>query len=242
MPQVLPFFLCSENNTELDRVGRRYHAQGGPMNVERFPWQPAITADLLYAAAEAGYPISEDLNGDRIVGFTVAQMNQKDGARVTSNSAFLQPVRHRRNLHVLLNATVTRVLFENQRAVGVQYYKNGAFRYARATRSNFLFFFLALEFVSFFTQDFFFSFTSLHARFIVLFAIFFIFLYFCISSRKIYDKMGMTRLFRTLFGKNYFYTRTRTNASSSRTGYGQTTHYKSIKESRQNLTSVACEL
>ncbi|CAB0029222.1 unnamed protein product [Trichogramma brassicae] len=110
---VLPYFMCSENNTELSRVGKRHHAKGGPLTVERFPWQPPITADVLYAAAEAGYPISEDLNGDRIVGFTVAQMNNRDGVRVSSAAAFLQPVRQRRNLHVLLNATATRIIIYN---------------------------------------------------------------------------------------------------------------------------------
>lgn len=104
------------------------------MNVGRFPWQPPLTADILYAAAEVGYPISEDLNGDRIVGFTVAQTNNRDGVRVSSAAAFLQPVRNRRNLHVLLNATATRIITENQRVVGLQYYKSGEFRVARVTR------------------------------------------------------------------------------------------------------------
>ncbi|XP_014219093.1 glucose dehydrogenase [FAD, quinone]-like [Copidosoma floridanum] len=132
--EVLPYFLCSENNTELPRVGRKHHTQGGPLNVERFPWQPAITADILYAAAELGYPISEDLNGDRIVGFTVAQMTNRNGVRASSASAFLQPARTRGNLHVLLNATATKIIVENQRAAAVQYFKNGKFHLARATR------------------------------------------------------------------------------------------------------------
>ncbi|XP_001604393.1 glucose dehydrogenase [FAD, quinone]-like [Nasonia vitripennis] len=132
--EVLPYFLCSENNTEIPRVGNKYHSEGGLLNVGRFPWQPPLTADILYAAAEVGYPISEDLNGDRIVGFTVAQTNNRDGVRVSSAAAFLQPVRNRRNLHVLLNATATRIITENQRVVGLQYYKNGEFRVARVTR------------------------------------------------------------------------------------------------------------
>ncbi|XP_058801852.1 glucose dehydrogenase [FAD, quinone]-like isoform X2 [Phymastichus coffea] len=131
---VLPYFLCSENNTELPRVGKKYHAQGGLLNVERFPWQPPITADILYAAAEAGYPISEDLNGERIAGFTVAQTNNRNGVRVSSASAFLQPARDRSNLHVLLNSTATKIVTEDQQIVGVQYFKNGEFRVARATR------------------------------------------------------------------------------------------------------------
>ena len=33
--QVMPYYLKSENNTELSRVGTKYHRSGGLMNVER---------------------------------------------------------------------------------------------------------------------------------------------------------------------------------------------------------------
>lgn len=115
--------MCSENNGEIDRVGRKYHTTGGPLSVERFPWQPELAQDILSAAAENGFPISEDLNGDQFTGFTVAQTNNMDGVRVSSASAFLRPARARRNLHVVLNATVAKVLIENMRAVGVKYVK-----------------------------------------------------------------------------------------------------------------------
>lgn len=34
--QVLKYFKKSENNKEIGRVGRKWHATGGPMTVERF--------------------------------------------------------------------------------------------------------------------------------------------------------------------------------------------------------------
>ncbi|KYQ48074.1 Glucose dehydrogenase [acceptor] [Trachymyrmex zeteki] len=131
---VLPYFMCSENNTEIHRVGRKYHSTGGLLTVERFPWKPAIADDILAAAAERGYPISEDLNGDQFIGFTVAQVTSKDGVRVSSASAFLRPMRKRRNLHTSLNATVTKILILNNKAVGVQFYQDGELRVAHATK------------------------------------------------------------------------------------------------------------
>ncbi|KAL0131698.1 hypothetical protein PUN28_002916 [Cardiocondyla obscurior] len=131
---VLPYFMCSENNTEIHRVGRKYHSTGGLLTVERFPWKPAIADDILAAAAERGYPISEDLNGDQFIGFTVAQTTSKSGVRVSSASAFLRPVRHRRNLHISLNATATKIIIENNKATGVQFYQDGELRVARATK------------------------------------------------------------------------------------------------------------
>ncbi|RLU16896.1 hypothetical protein DMN91_010965 [Ooceraea biroi] len=131
---VLPHFMCSENNTEIHRVGRKYHSTGGLLTVERFPWKPSITDDILAAAAERGYPISEDLNGDQFTGFTVAQATTKNGVRVSSATAFLRPFRHRRNLQIALNATATKIIIENHKAVGVQYYQDGELRVARATK------------------------------------------------------------------------------------------------------------
>lgn len=115
--------MCMENNTELPRVGKKYHLAGGPLNVERFPWQPPITNDILQAIVERGYKLTEDLNGDQFTGFTVAQTNSRNGVRVSSSAAFLRPVRDRRNLHIMLNATAARLIIENNKAVGIQYYK-----------------------------------------------------------------------------------------------------------------------
>lgn len=115
--------MCSENNTEIDRVGRKYHSTGGLLNVERFSWRPDISNDILAAAAELGYPIPEELNGDQLTGFTVAQTMSKDGVRRSAATAFLRPFRDRRNLQVVTNATVTKILLKEKKAVGVQYYK-----------------------------------------------------------------------------------------------------------------------
>ncbi|KAK1137672.1 hypothetical protein K0M31_002169 [Melipona bicolor] len=126
--------MCSENNTEINRVGRKYHATGGLLNVERFSWRPAISEDILAAAVERGYPITTDHNGDKILGFTVAQTMSKNGVRQSSAAAFLRPFRHRRNLQVALNATATRIIIQNGKAVGVQYHKDGVLREARASK------------------------------------------------------------------------------------------------------------
>ncbi|XP_076638654.1 glucose dehydrogenase [FAD, quinone] [Colletes latitarsis] len=132
--EVLPYFKCSENNTEINRVGRKFHSTGGLLNVGRFPWIPTISNDLLSAASENGYPISQDLNGEQFVGFTVAQMMQKNGVRQSASTAFLRPVRYRKNLQIALNATATKIIVENNKAVGVEYYHHGKRRVARAAR------------------------------------------------------------------------------------------------------------
>lgn len=63
--------------------------------------------------------MSEDLSGDQINGFTVAQTISKNGVRVSSARAFITPFEHRKNLHVIVNATVTKVRTLGRRVTGV---------------------------------------------------------------------------------------------------------------------------
>lgn len=122
---VTPFFLMSEANSEIHRVGSVHHGTDGPLPVERFPYLPPIGHQILKAAEEAGWRVSEDLNGEKKTGMTVAQTMSLNGVRKSVAAAYLRPVRHRRNLHVSLNSTGTRVIIKEDRAVGVEYFKVG---------------------------------------------------------------------------------------------------------------------
>ncbi|XP_046750608.1 glucose dehydrogenase [FAD, quinone]-like [Diprion similis] len=126
--EVKPFFLKAEDNGEIDRVGRFWHATGGPLSVERYPYRPPFADSILEAAVEAGFGISQDLNGDDITGFTLIQSTTKNGVRRSSAASYLRPIRNRENLHISLNSTVTRVVIENGKAVGVEYLQNGKFK------------------------------------------------------------------------------------------------------------------
>lgn len=71
---VLPDFLKSEDNLEIGSlVDGKYHRSGGPMTVSRFNHQPELAEDILAAARELGYPVEDDLNGEKFTGFSIAQ-------------------------------------------------------------------------------------------------------------------------------------------------------------------------
>lgn len=72
---VLKYFKKSERNR--DMMDDEFHGRDGPMLVERFPDRPETADDILKAAAELGYPVVDDLNGEKLVGFTIAQANIK---------------------------------------------------------------------------------------------------------------------------------------------------------------------
>lgn len=122
---VLPYFLKSEDNLEIGTVAdRRFHRKGGPMTVTRFNDQPPLIDDMMKAAREQGFPTVEDLNGDKLVGFVVAQTNSRNGSRVSSARAFVRPQRNNPLFHVMLNTTATKILMATtkgaKRATGVE--------------------------------------------------------------------------------------------------------------------------
>ncbi|CAH1111728.1 unnamed protein product [Psylliodes chrysocephalus] len=124
--EVLPHFLKSEDNKQMDQVDIGYHAKGGLLSVSQFPYHPPLSKSILKAAQELGYPI-RDLNGRYHTGFNIAQTTNKNGSRMSTAKAFLRPFKNRQNLHILLNSTVTKVLINTttKQAYGVEVLREG---------------------------------------------------------------------------------------------------------------------
>ncbi|WP_266183449.1 GMC family oxidoreductase [Dyella humicola] len=116
-PQVLPWFLKSEDN---GRGASPLHAAGGPLGVNDLRYHNPLSAAFIEAAASAGHARNDDFNGPRQEGFGLYQVTQRGGARCSTATGFLQPVRQRENLEVRTKAAVARVVVRNGRAVGVQ--------------------------------------------------------------------------------------------------------------------------
>jgi choline dehydrogenase len=86
------------------------------------------------AGAQAGYALTDDVNGYRQEGFGKFDMNVDRGRRASTSQAYLRPARRRANLMVDTGALAHRIVFEGRRAVGVAYEHRGALRQARAER------------------------------------------------------------------------------------------------------------
>ncbi|XP_019869240.2 glucose dehydrogenase [FAD, quinone] [Aethina tumida] len=124
--EVLPYFLKSEDNKQMDKMDRGYHSTGGLLTVSQFPYHPPLSRAILKGAEELGYP-TRDLNGAYHTGFQIAQTTNVNGSRLSTARAFLRPFKNRRNLHILMNATVTRVLINTttKQAYGVEVLNSG---------------------------------------------------------------------------------------------------------------------
>jgi choline dehydrogenase len=101
--------------------GDAFRGDDGPLVLERGPATSPLFAAFFAAVQQAGYPLTDDVNGYRQEGFARFDRNIRRGRRLSAARAYLHPVMRRPNLTVRTRAFVTRVLFEGRRAVGVEY-------------------------------------------------------------------------------------------------------------------------
>ena len=128
---VLPYFKKSEDYSGGES---QYHGVGGPLSVIDLPNPTPISQAFLQACVDNGFAGPSDLNGARqenAVGFCQSTTT-RDLARASTAVAYIHPIMSRPNLAVKTNVTVTRLLFERTRAVGIEFIEDGQVRQARA--------------------------------------------------------------------------------------------------------------
>lgn len=123
--EVLPYFVRSENND--DYRDSPWHGTQGEMHISHVrKYNPMITP-FLAATGAMGYGRCADFNGAADpAGFDVRQNAIHNGRRVSGVTAFLDPVRQRRNLDITTNCLVRRIIIEDGRATAVEVERNGA--------------------------------------------------------------------------------------------------------------------
>ncbi|MGZ5298262.1 MAG: choline dehydrogenase [Actinomycetota bacterium] len=116
----LPYFKRMESCLAADREDP-YRGHAGPLVLERGPASSPLFGAFFEAVQQAGYPLTDDVNGFRQEGFAPFDRNIHHGRRLSAARAYLHPVMSRPNLDVKTRAFVTRILFEGTRAVGVEF-------------------------------------------------------------------------------------------------------------------------
>jgi choline dehydrogenase len=102
-----------------------YRGHDGPLVLERGPAASPLFGAFFEAVRQAGYQLTDDVNGYRQEGFAAFDRNIHRGRRLSAARAYLHPVAGRPNLDVTTRALVTRVRFDGARAVGVEYRHGG---------------------------------------------------------------------------------------------------------------------
>jgi len=116
----LPYFKRMETCLAAD-IDDPYRGHSGPLVLERGPATSPLFGAFFEAVQQAGYPLTDDVNGYRQEGFAPFDRNIHNGRRLSAARAYLHPVMSRPNLDVKTHAYATQILFEGKRAVGVRY-------------------------------------------------------------------------------------------------------------------------
>jgi choline dehydrogenase len=124
---VLPFFKKMENyQGEVTDI----RGNDGPLKVSEVNDRNPIYDGLFKAAEENNIPLNKDYNGEEQEGIGYTQTTIFKGERMSAEVAYLRPIKSRKNLTIVTNSLVTRLLFEEKKCVGLEVkQKNKSIRY-----------------------------------------------------------------------------------------------------------------
>ncbi len=128
---VLPYFRRAET---WQNGANDYRGGDGPLHVSRETTPNPLFDAFIEAGKQAGYPFTADMNGYQQEGFGRMDMTIHRGRRWSAATAYLKPAMKRPNLSVKTGALTTRIVFEGQRATGVEYAMGRTVSVARAER------------------------------------------------------------------------------------------------------------
>ena len=133
--EVLPYFRRAEC---WDQGGNDYRGSSGPLQVHRGNIDNPLFEAFIRAGGEAGYPLTDDMNGYQQEGFGRMDLTTGEGERSSTSRAYLRPVMDRPNLTVATGAMASRLLFQKtgqkNRVSGVEYVQAGDIQTAHAER------------------------------------------------------------------------------------------------------------
>ncbi|WAR04341.1 ALKJ-like protein [Mya arenaria] len=129
---VLPYFLKLEDMNIEELRSNNFHNVGGPIAVSSGDDSPL--AELYRKAGEEiGFKVISDYNGATQRSFNKIQINVRNGERSSSAKELLSGT-DRPNLDILPEAHATKINFENKRAAGVTFIRDGRKHTARARK------------------------------------------------------------------------------------------------------------
>ena len=129
----LPYFKRSESwqGGEDDyRGGSGPMATCGGNNMRLNPLYQAF----IEAGHEAGYPKTDDYNGEQQEGFGAMHMTVDQGVRASASNAYINEAKKRSNLTIIQSVLVQKVLLKGKTAMGVEYKINNQIKTVNASK------------------------------------------------------------------------------------------------------------
>jgi choline dehydrogenase len=118
----LPYFKRLEERL---MGGDKFHGEKGPLKLTTPKNENPLFPAFFESVKEAGYPLTDDVNGKQQEGFGKFDQTIYRSRRMSTARAYIHPVKKRPNLTVLTRAMVHRILFDGKKAVGVEYKRKG---------------------------------------------------------------------------------------------------------------------
>jgi len=128
---ILPYFKQAEHQA---RGTSTHHGIEGPLSVADLRHVNPLTHAFVKACEEIGIQRNDDFSGPQQDGAGYYQVTQKQGRRHSAAAAYIKPIAYRPNLTVLPDSHATQIQLERNRAVGVNYLRNGVSQSAFAER------------------------------------------------------------------------------------------------------------
>ena len=119
---IRKYFVRSEGNTILSGD---WHGTDGPLGVSNIQDPQPMTRAFVQSCQELGIPYNPDFNGPIQEGCGVYQVNVLNARRCSAAVGYLRPAMANPNLTVCTGVTVNRIMFSGNRAVGVEFIRNG---------------------------------------------------------------------------------------------------------------------
>jgi choline dehydrogenase len=129
--QLLPYFRRAERRAD---GADEYRGADGPLATRYGLLSNPLHQAWLQAARQAGYPLTDDINGFQQEGFGRLDMTVGGGRRCSAANAYLRPAMRRGNLEVRTQALASRIVFDGRRASGVRYRRGGVDQLVGARR------------------------------------------------------------------------------------------------------------
>ena len=133
---ILPFFKKAQNQ-QREASGlpdANLHGTGGPLQVSNIPTEWPLAKACVDAAMQCGIPYNPDFNGPTQEGTGFYQFTVNQRRRWSSARAYLKDAKSRPNLTISTDSQATRILFEGNRAVGVEFRTPQGTKTARAAK------------------------------------------------------------------------------------------------------------
>ena len=132
---VLPYFKRMEHSH--GGQGPEWRGSDGPLHITRGPRRNPLFNAFIEAGRAAGYPVTQDYNGEQQEGFGPMEATIYRGRRWSAANAYLKPALKTGNVQVV-RGLARKVVIENGRATGVEIEQSGAVVVIRAAREEIL--------------------------------------------------------------------------------------------------------